>query len=432
MTIVFWAATLLGFLLLFTARRRLGLPLWGAILLALAAGVLSGLVFGEAAASAKPIGDLFSRLIRMLVVPLIFTTITAGIASLGDPARLAGLGSRTLFLILGTSATAAATGIGAGLLVRPGSGIGLSFSGTAEPAAASTHGHVGAVPLVERLLAAIPENPVSAFASGDVVAILFFSVLFGIGIVVSGAKGRTIADVVESGMAVMIRIAGIVMQTAPYGVYALMAWVVGNYGLAPFGNLLVLLLTFYGACILYVIVFYGVLLRLRAGVGLRHFLKGIADAQAVAFATSSSLATLPVTITAAIDKLGVPKAVAGSVIPLAAAIHKNGTALYVALVTLFTAQVFAIPLTIGDYAVILVVTTLVSLGGTGLPSSAFVLATVVLGVIGAAENEIALIVALILPVDRLFDMARTTVNVTGHAFVATLAGAAEARKEVAQ
>lgn len=428
MTFAFWSVTLLVFFLLFVAQRKLGLPLWSVILIALVAGILSGLAFGKAAASAKPIGDAFSQLIRMLVVPLIFTTVTAGIASLGDPARLAALGGRTLFLILGTSSAAAATGLAAGLLVHHGLGISPKFSNTAATVAASTGGPIAAVPPVERLLAVIPENPVSAFASGDIVAMLFFSILFGIGIVASGAKGRAVADVVESTMVIMIRIVGIVMHGAPYGVYALMAWVVGYNGLAPFANLLVLLLTFYGACVLYVTIFYGTLLRLHAGVGVRHFFKGIANAQAVAFATSSSLATLPVTVAAAIDNLGVPKAVAGSVIPLAAAIHKNGTALYVALVTLFAAQAFAIPLTFGDYVIILLITTLVSLGGIGVPSSACVLATIVLGAIGASHDEIALVIALILPVDRLFDMARTTVNVTGHACVATLVGGAEARK----
>jgi Na+/H+-dicarboxylate symporter len=423
----FWIVTLVVFALLFAGQRRLGLPLWCTVLLALAAGIVSGLAFGEAATGARPIGDLFARLIQMLVLPLIFTTVAGGIAAIGDPRRLAGLGGRALALILGTSVAAAATGLLAGLLVRPGAGAALGDA-TAEADEPVTSG-LGGGPLVDRLLAIVPDNPVAAFASGDVMAAIFFSVLFGIGIAFVGAKARAVADFIESAMAVMIRIALIVMQAAPYGVYALMAWVVGTNGLAVFGNLLVLLCTLYAACIVFVLIFYGALLRFAAGMGLRRFLKGIGSAQAVAFSTSSSLATLPVTIAAAVANLGVPQPIAGSVIPLAAAIHKNGTALYVALVTIFAAQASAIPLDATDYAVIVLATALVSLGGTGVPSSAFVLATVVLGAIGATADEIVFVIALILPVDRLFDMMRTTVNVTGHALVATLVAGAEASEE---
>lgn len=406
-------------------------PLWARVIGGLAAGGAFGLVLravlgadaGGALATtwAKPFGDAFVALIKMLVVPLIFTTLFAGVTSIGDPRKLGSLGGRALGLYMLTTLIAVSLGLLMGAILRPGAGVDV-LAASAD-AVADIQGKLAVAgasgSIVDRLLAIIPTNPVDALARTDVLAIIFFAIIFGTGALLAGEKGRPISAAIESAADVMIRVTEFVMETAPFGVFALMTWVMATQGLGILQNLLLLALALYVACILHIIIVYGGIIRFVLNLPLVRFYRGIADAQAVAYSTSSSSATLPVTITCVTDNLGVKKAVSGSVLPLGATVNMDGTAIYLGLVALFAAQALGIPMTAGAYAMVALTATLASIGTAGIPSASLFLAASVLSVFGVTDEQAVLVIALIFPFDRLLDMMRTLTNVTGDCAVAT-------------
>jgi len=223
----------------------------------------------------------------------------------------------------------------------------------------------------------------------------------------------------------VLKIAHLVMQLAPYGVLSLIAWVSGTMGIAALQNLFVLTVILYAGCLIHMIFVYGGLIRVVAGLPLGNFFKGIIDAQAVAYSTSSSSATLPVTLQCVQKNLGVKKTVASSVLPLGATINMDGTALYLGIVALFSAQIFGVQLSFADYFLIAMTATLTSIGTAGIPSASLFLLATVLSVIGITDAQTALIVGFVLPFDRILDMARTVVNITGDATVSVLVAKSE-------
>ncbi|MFQ5564536.1 MAG: dicarboxylate/amino acid:cation symporter [Parvularculaceae bacterium] len=429
--IVYWAVTILLFGVLFVLARTLKMRLWARVLIGLGLGGAMGFVFGggtvgcaDAAAcvpaSSKFIGDAFVRLIRMLIVPLIFTTLTAGVIAMGDPKRLGSLGGRAIGMYIGTTVVAVTIGLIFGLVFRPGEGVDLSAVGA--DAVASVQGKIqeaeAAGGVVDRLIAIIPENPVAALVSTDVLAIIFWSILFGVGILTAGEKAAPVARVMEAAAEAVLKVTEAVMEVAPYGVYALMAWVISTQGLDILVNLGKLAAALYLACFLHAIVTYGSIIRFIVGLPVVRFFGGIVDAQAVAYSTASSNATLPVTIANVSDNLGVKKSVAGSVLPLGATINMDGTSIYLGLIALFASQALGIPLNGVDYLMIALTATLASVGAAGIPSAGLLLAATVLNVFGVTLEQSVLIIALIFPFDRLLDMMRTATNITGDAAVA--------------
>jgi Na+/H+-dicarboxylate symporter len=402
-----------------------GLPLWARVISGLILGGIFGLIMraygmeGFVSDWIRPVGDAFIRLIRMLVVPLIFTTLVAGMIAMGDPKRLGSLGGRTIGLYMVTTWFAVLFGIVVAFIVRPGDGVDVSGASPEAINTISEQSAAGSVGIVDRLVAIIPDNPVAALVDGDVLAIIFFSIIFGAGILVSGDKGKPIGAAFESAADVMIRVTEFVMQTAPFGVFALMAWVMAEQGLAILDNLLLLALSLYVACFAHIAITYSSIVRLWLRLPLVRFYRGMADAIAVAFSTSSSSATLPVTIACATDNLGIKRPVASSVLPLGATINMDGTALYQGIIAVFAAQAFGIELSIGDIFMVMLTATLVSIGTAGIPSVSLFLAFITLEVIGVTGDNAVLLIALIFPFDRLLDMMRTATNVTGDAAVAT-------------
>lgn len=406
------------------------ITLWKRVLLGLALGAAFGLalhyyVGAEAASSVattlfKPFGDAFVSLIRMLVVPLIFTTLVAGVTAMGDPARLGSLGGRTLLIYLLTTWVAVTIGLVIGTLVQPGAGFDLSSISTSELDSARDRlaTNDAAMGLTERLVAIIPTNPIAAFANGDVLQIIFFAIFVGVGCLMAGERGRPLAGAIESGADVMMKITHIVMEVAPFGVLALMTWVMATQGLGVFVVLGKMVVCLYAACILHMVLTYGGIIKLICRLPLIRFFRGIADAQAVAFSTSSSNATLPVTITCVRENLGVSRTIASSVLPLGATINMDGTALYQGLIALFAAQAFGIEMTLPMYGMVMLTATLVSIGTAGIPSVSLFLAATTLSVIGATPDQTVLVIAVLFPFDRLLDMMRTVTNITGDAAVA--------------
>jgi len=367
------------------------ITLWKRVLIGLAIGMIVGLGAhygggtGFVTTWIKPFGDAFVRLIKMLIIPLIMTTLVVGVMAMGDPKRLGSLGIKTLSLYMGTTFFAVTLGLFFGAIFQPGIGIDLSGVDPAlrESLSARVSGETPS--LTQRILAIIPDNPI-----------------------------KPLGDVFKSAEAVVMKITLFVMELAPFGVFALIAWVMADMGLGILSNMGKLALALYMACIVHIVLVYGgLLIRTLLRLPLARFFKGVLDAQGVAFSTASSSATIPVSISCAQHNLGVDESVAGSVLPLGATINMDGTAIYLGLIALFAAQGLGIDLSMIDYVMIAFTATLTSIGAAGIPSAGLFLAFTVLGVFGVTLEQYTLIIAFILPFDRLLDMMRTLTNVTG-------------------
>lgn len=380
-----------------------GTPLWIRIVGAMVLGALAGLAIGDGAKELKIIGDVFVEAIRMLVVPLIFATITAGVVAIGSPKALGRTGGWTIGFYVVTSVLAVCLGLAMGSLFQPGAGLDLTPSLAPETTAPPTW--------QELLLGVIPENPVKAMAEGQALPIIVFAVLFGLGILMAGDKAKPTAAVIDGAAEALLRLVGVVMELAPFGVFALMAFVVGTLGVEALVPLLALVGVVYLSLFLHATLVYGSAIKFLAGLPVLPFYRGMLDAMAVAYSTSSSSATLPVTMRCCTENLGVPQAKTSFVTSLGATIHMDGTAIYLALVTTFGAQVFGVELGPAQLVMIVLTATLGAIGAAGVPGGSFVMMPLVLGA-GGVPLEV---IPIILAVDRVMDMARTVVNVLGDA-----------------
>ncbi|MDP3371063.1 MAG: dicarboxylate/amino acid:cation symporter [Brevundimonas sp.] len=395
-------------------RYWFGVKLWKRILAALVLGAIVGLIWGEGAVQIKWIGDLFVRLIQMVVIPLVFLTIVSGVVSLQDPRRLGSLGLKTLFLYLLTTALAIVIGLILGALVQPG--LGVDFAGAVPREVEAAQPFAG---LLESI---VPTNPIKALAEGQVLSVIFFALIFGAGVLVAGAKGAAAADAINAGAEAMLKVVNFVMEVAPFGVFALIAWVMGTTGPATFVNVALLAFCVIVGCILQILLVHGGLIKLLARLPAWPFFRDVTDAGLVAFSTSSSSATLPVSMAVAEANLGIKKPVFSTVLPLGVTISMDGTALYIALLASFAAQAFGISLDMMDYALIALTTVLVSIGTAPVPSASLFMLAAVLQVIGVSPAQTALLVGFILPFDRILDMTRTVANVISDLAVATIVG----------
>ncbi len=414
------------------------ITLWKRVMAGLALGLLVGLALrygmGPGASAAfgdawlKPFGDAFVNLIKMLVVPLIFVTLVSGVTAMGDPSKLGGLGAKTIGLYLVTTFFAVALGLVMGTLIQPGIGVDLSSASADVMADVGQRIEAGSSAVeagfLTKLFEVIPSNIVRAMATGDtgiVLQIIFFALVFGVSCLLAGEAAKPVAAVIESAADVMLKMTVLVMELAPVGVFFLMAWVMATRGLGVLDNLGLLAIALYVACFLHMFLIHGlVIIRGLCGLPMVRFFRGIRDAQAVAFSTSSSAGTLPVTINNVVENLGVKKSVAASVLPVGATINMDGTAIYLGLVALFSAQAIGIEMTPVMYFSVAMAATLTSIGAAAIPSAGLLLAAAVLSVIGVTDEQSLLVIAFIFPFDRLLDMMRTVTNVTGDAAVATV------------
>jgi Na+/H+-dicarboxylate symporter len=395
------------------------IKLWKRVFIGLVLGIIFGLAVSQSMdpvaaeallAKVRVVGDVFIRLIRMIVVPLVFFTLVAGIYAMGDPKKLGTIGVKAFILYLLTTFVANLIGLGMGTLFQPGRGVDL---GGAAPKSLGE-----AQPLGERLMAIIPENPFAALAQGDMLAVIFFALLLGVGILMARENGAAAGRFFEAASEGVLKMTYIIMELAPFGVFALIAYVAGTKGVETFTAILTLTIAVYLGCALHMLIVYGGLIRFVLRLPFVNFFRGILDAMMVAYSTSSSSATLPVTIRNVSENLGVKKSVAGSVLPLGATINMDGTSLYLGIVALFTAQAFGYTLEPQHYLLIALTCALVSIGTAGVPSASLFLLSIVLDVFDVSPEHTALVIGFIFPFDRLLDMMRTMVNVTGDAAVA--------------
>ncbi len=389
------------------------IPLWQRVIAALVLGIIVGRLWGPDAASIKIIGDIFVAFIKMLVVPLIFFSLVAGVASIGDLRKLGSVGWRAMLLFVVTGQIAVWLGLALGTFVQPGAGVDTSAieMGAVPEASVTTFN--------DMVLGMIPQSPVQVMADVNVLPLIVFSLLIGIGILMAKEEGEPVLKIFESGSVVMQKVTLIVMELTPFGVFALMAWVAGTLGFDALAALGKLVFLNYLGCLLIIGIVYAGMIKFIARLPVIGFFRGIIDAIAVSYSTASSNATLPVTLRCAERNLGVSNSVASFVISLGATINMNGTAMYLGLATLFGAQIFGVDLSWGDYLMISVLGTLGAVGAAGIPGAGLIMMALVFGAVGVPLETIAFVAG----VDRIMDMMRTTTNVSGDAAVAVTVAA---------
>jgi len=375
------------------------------ILIAIVLGVVVGLLLREKAVHIKIVGDIFIRLLKMIIIPLILASMVAGIVSLGDVRKLGRIGLRTFIYYTATTLLAVLVGLILVNVIRPGARVKMGKEEAVELAQRETP---SAVSIVEDI---VPENLFAAMAQNKVLSIIFFSLLLGVAISSVGEKGRGLALLFDAFSGVMMKITGWIMRLAPFGVFALMAYTIGSMGLRVIKPLILYMATVVVGLGIHAIVTLPALLSIFGRYSPLKFIRDVFSAVATAFSTASSAATLPITMDCVEKNAGVSNKVASFVLPLGATVNMDGTALYEAVAAMFIAQAYNIPLTIWQQVIIMLTATLASIGAAAIPGAGLVTMVIVLKAVNLPLEGIGMILA----VDRLLDMLRTAVNVWGDA-----------------
>ena len=350
-------------------------------------------------------GQIFIASLKMLVVPLVFVSLVCGTCSLNDTAKLGRIGGKAIGLYLITTALAITLAMSMALLISPGEGVNM----TTETNFASKE----APSLAQVIIQMFPSNPFTAFAQGNMLQVIVFALLFGIATALSGKAGERIASLFVDLNEVIMRLVTILMNLAPYGVFCLLAKLFTDISLATISNLIVYFMVVLGVLLIHALVTYPVLLKLLTGLNPISFLRKMRSTAIFAFSTASSNATIPITLETNTKKLGADNSIASFTVPLGATINMDGTAIMQGVATVFIAQVFNVDLTISDFLMVILTATLASIGTAGVPGVGLIMLAMVLNQVGLPVEGIALIIG----VDRLLDMTRTAVNVTGDSMV---------------
>lgn len=394
------------------------------ILIAMGAGAVLGLIiklgFSESVwvkdvlvdGFLDAIGNIFVRALQMLVVPLVLVSLICGTSSLSDPSRLGRLGGKALVLYLITTAIAITTGLILASLVGPGEGSNLPAANYV-PRPAPT--------LEEVFVNMVPRNPISAMAEAQMIQLIVFAILFGVALTMAGQAGERIRRFFVDLNDVVMQLVTIVMKFAPLGVFALIAELVASLGIDALWLLKDYFLLVLGVLLLHVFVTYPLLVQVLTGLNPFHYIKKMRTAQLFAFSTASSNATLPVTLRTVTKRLGVHSSVASFTVPLGATINMDGTAIMQGIATVFIANAYGIDLSTTDLITVVLMATMASIGAAGVPGVGLILLATVLSQVGLPVEGIGLIIGI----DRLLDMTRTAVNVTGDAAVSLIVARSE-------
>ncbi len=378
------------------------------MMIGLALGVVVGALVSTDIAQTwlQPLGQLFIRLIRMVVVPLVIATIIAGAAGISDTSKLGRVAGKVMALYAITTAIAVAFGLFIAQVIHPGMGLDLSREGLNVK-------QVTPPGLVTTLLNIVPINPIEAMAKGSMLQIIFFSVIFGFGLSSLGERCKPVLTFFELVGDTMIRVTHMVMLYAPIGVFGLIAFTVSKHGLSVLLPLGALILSSFLATTLFVFLCLVPMVRFVAGIPMMTFLKGIFEPWLVGFTTCSSAAALPANLDAA-RRLGSTKTIASFSIPLGNTINMNGTAIYMGVCAIFAAEVFGLHLSLADQLTIVLMGVLAAIGTAGVPGAGLIMTTIVFTQVGIPLEAVALIAG----VDRILDMIRTSINVVGDAAAA--------------
>ena len=365
------------------------------------------------------VGRIFVASLKLLVVPLVLVSLICGSSSLGDSARMGPIAVKTLCFYLATTAIAVSLALLAAVVIGPGSHVELGGDYTYEASAAP--------PLVDVLVDIFPSNPVQAMAEGKMLQIIVFALLFGYAISHAGEAGRRLAGFFRDTEAVVMKMVEILMSLAPYGVFALLARLFSTMGISAIADLAAYFFTVLAVLVCHALLVYSLLLKGFTGLSPRLLLAKMRPVWAFAFSTASSGATLPVTLRTVERRLGVHNSVAGFTVPLGATINMDGTAIMQGVATVFIAQVYGVDLSMSAYVTVILTATLASIGTAAVPGVGLITLALVLEQAGLPVAGIALIIG----VDRLLDMVRTAVNVTGDATISVIVGRSEGQLEVA-
>jgi len=381
-------------------KARISLPTQMAIGMAL--GIIAGLVAPDMGSTFKPLGQLFINLIRMVVVQLVLCTIVAGSASVGDINKLGRVASKTLIYYFGTTAVAVVLGLVFANIFNPGEGLNIATEGLKAKSATPPK-------MVDVFLNIIPLNPIDAMGKGNMLQVIFFAMLFGFGLSAVGERGKTVYAFFDGAAETMIKVTNMVMIYAPVGVFGLIAFTVANHGAAVLLPLIKVIGVMYIACLVHVFVCYIPLVR-YSGITVGHFFKMLSAPLMIAFTTCSSAAALATNLIQC-QKLGASKPVASFSLPLGNTINMDGTAVYMGVVAIFVAEIYGIPMPFDKQFQVLATGILASIGSVGVPGAGLIMSTIVFTQVGIPLEGIAIIAGI----DRVMDMARTTMNVLGDA-----------------
>lgn len=385
-------------------KRKLSLAAW--IFIGLVAGILVGLLFmgnPEAAEKyIKPFGTLFMNLIKFIVVPIVLFSIMAGVISLGDIRKVGSIGLKTIVYYICTTCVAVIIGLVLANLFKGSfmqiSTTGLEYSAKKAPS------------FVETIINIFPRNIIEPMSSATMLQVIVIALLFGFGTIMAGEKGVHFGNFVRSINEVSMQIMSFIIKLSPIGVFCLIVPVIARNGPSVLGSMAMVLLVAYIGYIFHAVVIYSLSLKTLAGIGPVAFFKGMMPAIIMAFSSASSVGTLPLNMECT-QKLGAKKEVASFVLPLGATINMDGTAIYQGVCTIFIACCFGIQLTLSQQLTVILTATLASIGTAGVPGAGMIMLAMVLQSVGLPTEGIALVAGI----DRIFDMGRTTVNITGDA-----------------
>jgi len=402
------------------------------VLLGMGLGILVGLFLNLTGLVANPfvdgyivnglfhiVGKMFVNALKMLVVPLVFFSLICGVCGIGDIRMLGRVGGKSFALYMMTTAIAIATAIIIAVTFGIGKGMDVdsaaNFTGKESP------------PLTEVLISIIPTNPVNAMAQGDMLPLIFFSILLGVSMLLVGRKAKGFVAGAEVANEIMMKMVTIVMAVAPYAVFALIAKSISTLGLDLLYSLAGYVLVLVGALMFHLFVTLMVVLKLFSGLSPAVFLKKIRNVQVFAFSTASSNATIPVTMRTVTERFGVNNSVASFTVPFGATINMDGTAIMQGVATVFIANVYGVELGMTGYLTVILMSVLASIGTAGVPGVGLIMLSMVFAQVGLPIEGIG----LILGVDRLMDMIRTAVNVSGDATVSAIVAKSEGKMDLA-
>ncbi|CAK6537901.1 MAG: hypothetical protein IRD7MM_05290 [Candidatus Midichloria mitochondrii] len=384
--------------------------LWKKVLIGLVLGIFLGLLLKEKVVYLKPFGDLFIRMVKMIITPLIFFAIVNGITSVQDSKALGRVGVKACFTYFLTTLMAIIIGLSVGRIFEPGKGINLNFE---NKELASAEDQAALTKIIDILLHIVPDNAIGAMVQGTILQVVFFALFTGVTInAMERVSSKRLGDIFQLLSHMVFKMISLIMELSPIAACCLTAWVIGTQGVEVLRNLMKLIGCAYLALIIQYFIF-GLIIRVWTGLSPVPFFKKSFEYQAIAFSTSSSKAALPTTIKVCQRKLGISQMSSSFVLPLGASINMDGIAIYISLCTLFFAQVTGKVLSINDYSFIIFTGTLGSIGGAGVPGGAIVMLPMILGSVGLPIEGIALIAGI----DRIIDMMRTTISITGDAAV---------------
>ncbi|WMJ81010.1 dicarboxylate/amino acid:cation symporter [Clostridium sp. MB40-C1] len=389
------------------------------IMIGMIAGVLVGLAFTKnpiiAVTYIKPVGTLFLNLIKMTIVPLVFSSLIVGASSIGDTKKLGRIGGKTMIFFFATTGIAIVIGLILANILKPGVGLGLTIANN------STQAVTKAPSLGETLLNIVPANPLLGLGKGNMLQIIFFALVLGVGATKIGEKGEAFLKFFDSLAEIMYKLTEMIMGLAPYGVFALIVPVIAQNGPDVLLPLMKVILVVYLGFIIHSVIAYSFSVTSFAKISPLRFFKGVAPATVLGFSTSSSAGTLPLTMKVVRKTFGVSDGIASFVLPLGTTINMDGTAIYQGVCAMFIAQAYGINLGIGQQLTILLTALLASIGTAGVPGAGFMMLMMVLSSVGLPLEGAALIAGI----DRILDMGRTAVNVTGNAAASIVVAASE-------